>query len=464
MKKPAAILLMAFVLICFAACDKGNKPDTENHNEIPETEVTAESATETDTVPETHNAPEIITVRKGITESYEWQEDDAAMKARCKTTFIILDDEEREKYPSLAKALDKTAPLCMDSHETDFESLIYQANRQLELYDGFNTQISILDTHIRRSDSNVFTALSDSYTNTIHIEDFRAFHGTSYDTQTGKELKITDVVKDMSVFAQIVENKLNAYMWSGEYYSETAVKDYFENRTAEGISWSLDYNGVTVYFNPGDIAGTAYGIVTATVSFEEHPEIFEEKYTEVPDAYIMKLPLACSSYLDINNDGHLEEFIATANYDEIMGMYSDLYLVTSDCFYEESICAYGFNPYYVKTADDRHLLYLFIEGSDSWDRLMNLYVYDITDGKVTKLDETALAPHHDVNSDGVDIFTLPTDPEKMYLDYFVEEEGFFYPSFAENYTVGSDGLPEFTGDGIMMDYPFEEDTGDESIV
>ena len=100
MKKPAAILLMAFVLICFAACDKGNKPDTENHNEIPETEVTAESATETDTVPETHNAPEIITVRKGITESYEWQEDDAAMKARCKTTFIILDDEEREKYPS----------------------------------------------------------------------------------------------------------------------------------------------------------------------------------------------------------------------------------------------------------------------------------------------------------------------------------------------------------------------------
>ena len=87
---------------------------------------------------------------------------------------------------------------------------------------------------------------------------------------------------------------------------------------------------------------------------------------------------------------------------------------------------------------------------------MNLYVYDITNEKVTKIDEIAYAPHHSVDEDGTDVFSLPVNPQGMYLDYFVSEEGFFYPSFAENYSVGNDGLPEFIGDGTVTDYPSDE--------
>jgi len=461
MKKCLPILFLVLLFVLFASCDKGG--DDPKNDTPPKQEDTVQTSEQNNTDTKAEVACEIIDVNKGIIENGEWYEDTPAMLARCRTSYLTLGDGEREKYPSLAKSLDGIADLCKKSHRTDFENLIYLANEELQLYDGFTTQVSTLDMHIRRSDSVAFSMLSDSYMNTTHIQDFRAIHGTSYDTETGTELKITDVVKDMPKFAQAVEKQLFSHMWGGELLSENAVKDYFDNRTPDGISWSLDYNGVTVYFNKGDIAEPVYGIVPVTVSFTEYSGIFEEKYTKTPEAYTVKLPLNCSSFLDLDNNNSLDEFIVTAHFDEVMGMYSDIYLITSGDFYEESICAYGFNPYYVKTSDGRHLLYLFIEGSDSWHRLMNLYVYDISGTKTTKIDEIALAPHHDVNSDDIDVFTLPTNPQKMYLDYFVNQDGFFYPSFAENYTVGSDGLPERSGDGVMEDYPFQEDTGDESI-
>ena len=90
---------------------------------------------------------------------------------------------------------------------------------------------------------------------------------------------------------------------------------------------------------------------------------------------------------------------------------------------------------------------------------MNMYIYDISGEKIKKLGEVALAPHHDVDYEGTDIFSLPTDPENMYLDYFLNQDDFFYPSFTEYHTVGRDGFPEILGDGIIMDSPMEEDMG-----
>ena len=416
-------------------------------------------AEEPDEPEETNLEPQIVSVQKAYISQIEWYEDTPSMLARSDYSYILLSEKDSESYPKLAEALRQTSNMCKNSMSTEFDNLIGLANEELELYDGFVTQVSNLDMHIRRSDSVAFSVLSDSYMDTMYIEDFRAIHGTSYDTQTGLELVITDVVKDMPRFSEIVEDELSGNMWGGELYSETAVKEYFENRTPYGISWCLDYSGVTIFFNEGDIAESGYGLTSVTVSFEEYPDVFDEKYMQMPDAYMTKLPVSCSNFFDLDGDKKLDEFIVSAYFDDVMGMYSDIYIVSGEDYYEESISAYGYKSYYVKTRDGRNLLYLFVEGSDSWHRLMNLYVYDISGKSIEKLGEVALAPHHDVDYDGTDLFFLPTDPENMYLDYFVSQEGFFYPAFAEFHTVGSDGFPEMLGDGIIMDYPMEEDMG-----
>jgi len=463
MKKSLLFLALVLLLLLFVSCSKDGEDNktiendtqrqTESENETPQPEsevmddISEDKNSEKEVAyVETEVLTDIVSVNKGIMETYEWAEGDAAMKARNKTTYIVLNEKEREKYPSLAQKLDEIADLCIKSADADLENLIYLADQQLEMYDGFNTQTSTLDMHIRRSDSTVFSMLSDSYMDTTYIEDLRAIHGSNYDTKSGKELAITDVVKDITKFAEIVEDELFSHMWGGELLCDTAVKDYFDNRTPEGVSWSLDYNGVTIYFNRGDIAEPVFGLVPVTVSFEEHPELFREKYTKAPEAYIMKLPLNCSSFLDINNDGKLEEFVVSAHYDEEYRFYSDIYLITSTDFYEENYFSYGFNPYYIKTSDDSHFLYLFGEGSDDWNRLMNLYVYEITGGKLKKMGEMPIAPHHSVSDDGVDVFDIPTDPDAMYLDMFSEEPGFVYPAFTRDYEVSAKGMPKAQGE------------------
>ena len=86
--------------------------------------------------------------------------------------------------------------------------------------------------------------------------------------------------------------ELNSHQWSGDVYSETAIADYFTERVEDGISWTLDYNGVTFYFHPGDVSAESNGIQTATVAFAKHPELFVEKYMELTVQMKMGITIA----------------------------------------------------------------------------------------------------------------------------------------------------------------------------
>lgn len=470
MKKHLLFFVLLMTLVCFVSCGKGGEQIEINEEDIqfqhpaageekPDPEAVSDIKQEQPSDKQeqvlTEQLPVIVAAKKGSYSGYVWNDDDAAMKAMNKTSYIVLNESEKAKYPSLANQLEQTASLCMSSADTELDNLVYLADMQLELYDGFNTQTSTLDMHIRRSDSIAFSVLSDSYMDTMYIEDLRAIHGTSYDTQSGKELAITDVVKDIPRFSEIVEDELFSHMWGGELTSDSAVKDYFDNRVPDGVSWGLDYNGVTVYFNRGDIADPVYGLAAVTVSFEKYPEVFYEKYLNTPDTYSVKLPLGCSNFFDIDNDGELEELVVSSLYDKEFRYHSDVYIVTSEDFYEENYFAYGFNPYYIKTKDNRHFLYLFGEGSEDWNRLMNLYVYEITGGKVRKMGEMPLAPHHSVGDDSADLFELPTDPCQMRFDLFSYRNGFSVPAFDADYEVSGKGVPIVCGQAETIPAPPE---------
>ena len=136
---------------------------------------------------------------------------------------------------------------------------------------NFETQISTSDVQIRRADSVAVSYLTDSYANYGFIEDFRGMWGSNYDTQTGEELLLNDVIKDMTEVPALVTKELNSHLWAGEGYEETVIEGYFRNTPVDGISWTLDYNGVTFYFGDGDITEPGNGGQTATVSFAEYP-------------------------------------------------------------------------------------------------------------------------------------------------------------------------------------------------
>lgn len=342
--------------------------------------------------------------------------------------------EGAETYPDMARMMSETAGMITRSQEDEADNMVSFAQEMFDVDSYFETQISAVDIQVRRADSVAVSYLTDSYADYGFIEDFRGMWGSSYDTQTGQQLVLTDVIKDMTQIPALVQKELNSHLWAGDGYSEAVIQDYFRNTPEDGISFTLDYNGVTFYFGDGDITEPGNGGQTATISFAEYPELFEEKYRNVPEAYMVRLPLDSSFFTNLDGDSALEELNVTGVYNEEGRFYSQfgIYIDTDGHYQYEDFYAYGYNPYYVKTAEGKHYLYLFCEESDADNRQMMLVVFDVSDGQFVRVGEMNAAPAY-IPSDN---FILPLDPDYLRLDNFDSQEQDF-----GIYKVGENGMP-----------------------
>lgn len=461
-RRTTALLLSMCMLLCLCACGGqtgSERPDPQNTQQdtpdltktpdAPGTPDASDPGTEDadgtdasggETVPPTppavHGDAQTLSLQKQLYSLYDW--DDDALLVQSEYSHVTLWQNDTAKYPQLAEALEQTANMIKRSMEDEYDNLCATAREELPWAgENVETSVSTLDIQVRRADSVVLSLLSDSYSDYGWIEDFRAMHGTNYDAQTGQELALNDIVDVNNDLADAVADELNSHQWAGDLDYRDAVQAYFANTPYDGFSWTLDYNGVTFYFADGDLEEPGNGGKTATVSFAEYPQLFDEKYMAVPDAYMVELPLDSSFFTDLDGDGDLEELNITAWYSSDMGMYEKcgIYTEANGSYHYEDCFADGFIPYYVKTADGCHYLYLFCEQDEGSGPIpmMLLVVFDVSGGSLTRVGEMNAAPGY--IPDG--IYRAPTDPKEFYLDDF--------DSMAQDmmaFAVGTTGMPE----------------------
>ena len=406
------------------------EPEEISQPQEPETMETAEEANDRSVEAE---KPQILSLQETRKAEYEGINDFEKFLMINKFNYVTF-WEGAETYPDMARMMSETAGMITRSQEDEADNMVSFAQEMFDVDSYFETQISIVDIQVRRADSVAVSYLTDSYADYGFIEDFRGMQGSNYDTQTGQQLALTDVVKDMTQIPALVQKELNSHLWAGEGYAETVIEDYFRNTPEDGISWTLDYNGVTFYFGDGDITEPGNGGQTATISFAEYSELFEEKYRNVPEAYMVRLPLDSSFFTNLDGDSALEELNVAGVYNEEGRFYSQfgIYTDTDGYYHYEDFYAYGYNPYYVKTAGGKHYLYLFCEENDADNRQMMLVVFDVSDGQLVRVGEMNVAPAY-IPSDN---FILPLDPEYLRLDNFDSMEQDFGV-----YMVGEDGMP-----------------------
>lgn len=446
-KRAAALLLSMCILLCLCACSGSNAetPATQSPQqseqpstpapEVPEPPQTKNPGAETPHLPN-HSDVQTLSLQKQLYGLYDW--DDDSLLVQSEYSHVTLWQNDTAEYPELAEVLNQTANMVKRSMEDEYDNLCATAREELPWAGGnMDTFVSTLDIQVRRADSVVLSLLSDSYSDYGWIEDFRGMHGTNYDAQTGQELALNDVVDVSNDLANAVADELNSHQWAGDFDYRDAVQACFANTPYDGFSWTLDYNGVTFYFADGDLEEPGNGGKTATVSFAEYPQLFKEKYMAVPDAYMVDLPMDSSYFTNLDGDGDLEELNVTGYFDSDVGMYTKfgVYADADGSFHYEDCFADGFIPYYVKTADGNHYLYLFCEQDESSGPIptMLLIVFDVCGGKLTRVGEMNAAPGYIPTG----IYRIPTDPEDFYLDDF--------DSMAQDmmaYAVGPMGLPE----------------------
>lgn len=273
--------------------------------------------------------------------------------------------------------------------------------------------------------------LSDSYSHYGQIENYRVFHGSNYDTQSGRELLLNDVVTVNNDLAQAVKAELTTSVWAGDFYTESAVEDYFANTPYDGFNWTIDYLGLTFYFSPGELSDD--GMLTATVSFAEYPELFNEKYMAAPAEYAVEIPLDISFFAEPDTGDASEAISISGWYNDERNHYMDygIYTDIDGQYYEEECYTYDLHPYYVKAADG-NFVYLFCEDVEEDRREMRLVVFSLNaDGSVTKTGKMNVSPSWLTDNK----FIVPTDPGKFILDD--ADNGTKKVVFA----VGNNGMP-----------------------
>ncbi len=423
MKKIICVLL-SVCMLCLAGChDDGEKPQVSQS-----TTPTKES--EPPVIDEGEKVS-LLTLEKSLHTNFEWAEDFNMALVWSAYSDVTLGQEDAENFPEMAEVLSQIATMQSNTMEDEFDNLVEFAHQELaQNRNGFETHVSTSNVQVRRGDSMVVSLLWDSYAHYGQIDNLRVFHGSNYDTRTGKALALNDVVKEINNdLAKAVEKELTGHMWTGKFHSEHAVENYFANMPYDGFNWTLDYTGVTFYFAPGDLCDE--GFMTATVSFAEYPEFFREEYMATPAEYTVELPLHLSFFTELDTDGILEalsvsgqrdmERINYVNY----GVYTEAGQYDGDCF------VYDLHPYYVKT-ENGHYLYLFREDFQEGWRSMELIVFALkADGSVAEIGKKNVSPAWLADNR----FLMPTDPNRLILDD--ADAGTEKIAF----TVGNDGIP-----------------------
>ncbi len=436
MKQLKCVLLILSLCLSLCSCTiSGNNNSSATSEETAETSETfAEETTVAETtVPvvtenkkeTTQTTKEVIKIEKPellyfISQNQTLREYETSKNiplVQMSYSLAVLDDTNRKNYSALADILDMHSKIVKASEEELFDELKKTAQDEFNKDpDSFSIYTNSSTTLVRRADSlavSLLEEITDNNDKTEH-KNVLSYKTYNYDSKTGKELVLSDVIKDTAALPDIIENLLR---YSQELYnleSPNALSDYFNNTKEEDIKWTLENEGITFYFDSTDGVSAKGGSRPVTISYSAHSSIFKTDYMLYPDAYIIGTGES-NFYYDVDDDGICEEIITKfRNTDSSAFEYSSVSTAIDSKAFEISIRADKKNQYIVKTSDNKCYLYIF---SQYLEYPGELHIFELTTDGPKYLGEELLELHTYESQAGNTIMRdIPTDPEMFYLD------------------------------------------------
>ena len=200
-------------------------------------------------------------------------------------TFSLI-DEDTKKYPELAKKVAELSAEISAEYEKYVDSTLETYEEEFGEMSWRPTLYSRIKTNVIRADEAAFTLVHsvDDYYGGAH--GMYGIYADNIDTATGEELELSDVVVDIEGLRDYVADDLIYKYGESEFYDlESSLDDTFADTSS--INWILGYNGLTIYFGPYVLGPFASGDFSATVYFDEASRLFNEKYLEVPEVYVV---------------------------------------------------------------------------------------------------------------------------------------------------------------------------------
>lgn len=437
------------MMMCLVSCDStSDVKSDDSHENIEDTEDTVISD-ETQTLPdedkddteilEEEAEREALTIHVLSGEHYEtnWDYELNVLLANAQYPEVHLNSCCAQAYPDLEKALSDfnaaNSAKILNEYEQLSEDALLEAKDNV---DSFDTYRILEEVHVRRADSNVLSLLySDSYYGGgAHGSYYKT--GITFDTQTGKELSLTDVVTDINAISENIKTQLYSKHSADEFYADFDFTSYF-NESYENISWVLDYHGITFFFNPYEIGPYSTGIVTVTLSNSEYPDAVKQKYQNIPEDYTVELTLSDDFYYDVDGNGFGDDICITAHVSEY-DMYEKYIISINNNQSEISDYVYGVESVLVH-ASDKNYLYIEITRENDWRELI---VYDISSGQARNKKTIAAGWASEMvdTEENLVLEQVMTDPNSFDLE--TRTDVLSTVTGSKNYRISDTGLPE----------------------
>lgn len=363
---------------------------------------------------------------------YGYSDDYSEEYVRCRYNTVYTGETVGVKYSALT---DEFMALSMDRREgaDDYIATAVQDVKDFIETSGDYAIYPYYDEtyqDIMRSDERV---VSLSYYNEMYMGGAHGMYGWSggnYDPVLGEKITISDVILDIDSFNTVLKSKLLEYDGSLEDATIDTNLESYKTRLENGegdYNWSIDYSGITVYFNPYEMGSFAQGAQRIRIKYEEYPELFNDYYAVTPGAYVLGGDPLQGVYSDIDNDGEEEEIYVSVSYaDDLYTM--DVTIGVGDEAYELQIPGYNLQSYIFHYGDGSEYMMLSADGMSGSFQTM---ILSFADGDMAVTD---------ISDAGVKYITLTADPDKYSYARIV-------PSDPYNFLLGTrvDILGTFTG-------------------
>jgi len=451
------LLLLLCLCLLLSACGVKTPAVQEPVQQPAETTQPPEKP-ETPEISEKPEKPEDLEMLHLLYSEQMLQEyDDSDFTLLCQMIYSghIASAKTAEKYPLLAKTLKDmmqeesvaAQPYLQEMNQWALEQRSYRP-------DSFVYHTNEMRRFVQRADELLVSIRVDWYDYSGGVHPNHGVGCVNLDPTTGEEVDITHVMTDISGLPELLYTKL---VEKYDSYEKENMLPLLKEYLPGDFTWTMDYDGMTFYFSPYEIASYAQGLMTVRLWFDEHPGLFFEEFTRQPKgSYAVEIPprMEVEVDLDPTEEGRQVLFV----WDELSGeMGAYVYLCIDhggQTYGDPEFFGYDYRVYLVRTGTEKSWLYVTSTGDNDWPTLQ---VYSLNDYRIERVQKLEGVCFHGIWVDDIegamgqygayfeDVLTDPTE--------FAMETRLYYMgtlSGTKTYEVDRNGMAQTKDDAYDL--------------
>ncbi len=418
----------------------GAKAESENEKKEDAAGDSAETAAESsEAAAEEVDAPKIYRSSDYIYEADDTGKFDQTL-CEGRIEKLSLDNESTTAFPGLARnfseyihgwettANERKTEYTSDNRE--YRSTITEDETDPFLYSATVT----LEQYVRRLDSKCLSILTglDTYAGGAH--GYTEFDSANFDVASGKNIALSEVIPDKQKFCETLLDALNKRYGEDAFFAndggeglKAQIQRYADNTYdpdnavadeygyVAKLKWTLDADGVTVYFNAYDIAAYAYGTITALIPYTSG--LIDQAFVPSEDCSIITQQPEYMTFLtDTNGDEVIEEYNLWTEQDDDNYQDSKAFTVSyGDGEKSQRVETYFFQHRdYLVRAQGNHFIMVDCAGYSDWHEMYTFILNNGDIGQAVTLDVDDQGSFHDEVTDAYMDCCL-TDSKRMEL-------------------------------------------------